>query len=78
MDEEFREKLAALCHDQWSGQFVYMFSKGRLNHDGTWTMPEWAVDLWLRQATTPYAELSEDEQDSYRAEADKFVKLIGG
>lgn len=73
-----REKLAALCHEQWSGWMEYLFAKGTLNDDGTWTMPAWAVERWTRQMKTPYAELSADEQDADRAEADRFLALMEG
>jgi len=78
LSDDLRERLAALCHDQWSGWGVYQFSIGVFNGDGTWTMPAWAVRRWLRQMNTSYAELSEEERDSDRKEADKFIKLIGG
>ena len=71
-----REKLAALCHEQWSGWMHYLFSKGTFNSDGTWTIPDWAVERWKRQMETPYSELSKGEQDSDRKEADKFVAVM--
>jgi hypothetical protein len=54
----------------------YLFSKCTFNDDGTATIPSWAVDRWLRQMNTPYAELPEDEKDSDRKEADKFLALL--
>lgn len=65
-----REILADLCHRQWSGWMKYLFSKGTFNEDGTWTMPSWAVERWKRQMETPYAQLSESEQESDRTEAE--------
>lgn len=73
-----KEKLAELCHEQWSGWMRYMFFKGKLNEDGSWTMPKEFVERWTRQMNTPYAELSESEQDSDRKEADKFLRLVEG
>lgn len=70
-----RERIADLCHEQWSGWMDYLFSKGTFSEDGTWTMPAWAVERWKRQAETPYAKLSESEQDSDRKEADKFLAI---
>ncbi len=55
----------------------YQFGKGTFNADGTWTMPAWAVDRWIRQMNTPYSLLSEAERESDRAEADKMLQIIG-
>lgn len=71
-----REILADLCHKQWSGWMKYLFSKGTFNDDGTWTMPRWAVERWRTQMNTPYADLSNAEQDSDRLEADKFLAVF--
>ena len=71
-----KEKLAELCHKQWSGWMAYLFSKGTFNENGSWTMPAWAVERWMQQAKTPYAELSKNEQDSDRKEAEKFMVII--
>ncbi len=68
-----REELAELAHEQWSGWMKYLFSKGTQNEDGTWTMPAGAVERWTRQRNTPYDDLSDDEQNSDRNEADKFL-----
>ena len=71
-----KEKLADLCHRQWSGWMRYMFEKGTFNKDGSWTMPSHLVDRWVRQMITPYLQLSEKEQDSDRNEADRFLEVI--
>lgn len=73
-----RERLANLCHEQWSGWMNYMFDKGVFNKDGTWTMPKEFVDRWGRQMLTPYEKLSEPEQNSDRTEADKFIAIFEG
>ena len=77
-----KEKLADLCHEQWSGWMKYMFSKcfaekGQYDPEtGNLIIPKWAVDRWRRQMTTPYAELSEEEKGSDRKEAEKFLSLM--
>ena len=76
MNEELRESLADLCHEQWSGWMKYMLSKGVLNNDGSWTMPPEFVTRWGMQMTTPYVLLTESEQNSDRTEADKFLALL--
>lgn len=73
---ELREQLADLCHKQWSGWLKYMFGKCLKKTDGTILIPEWAVTRWRRQAYTPYSKLSSKEQDSDRAEADRFIALL--
>jgi hypothetical protein len=75
---DIREQLAAYSHDAaWSGWMSYMFGKGTFNGDGTWTMPAWAVDRWMRQMSTLYADLTEAEKASDRDEADKMLAIIG-
>ena len=74
---KFRETLADLCHEQWSGWMQYLFCKGVFNEDGTWTMHKEYAERWQRQMNTPYDELSEAEQDSDRKEADKFLRVMG-
>lgn len=73
---DLREKLADQEHERWSSWMIYMFSKGKLNNDGTWTMPEWAVERWSKQAGMKYGGLSEKEKDSDRKEADETIALI--
>lgn len=80
---ELREKLAALAHEQWSGWMEHVFRRCEAM-PGTITgevapvvIPLWAVENWGRQMLTPYAELSEEEKDSDRKEADRVLKLLG-
>lgn len=82
---ELREKLAALCHDQWSGWMEYLFSKCvdhvmpaslGFHKDGELLIPKEFVDRWRRQMKTPYLDLSEEEKESDRKEADKFLELL--
>ena len=75
-----REKLAALCHRQWSGWMEYLFSKsipykpGKVqNYEGALIIPKWAVERWKRQMETDYSDLSEEEKESDRKEADRFL-----
>lgn len=73
-----REELAKYAHVAWSGWMLYLFEKSTLNPDGTVTIPKWAVDRWKRQAQTAYADLSPEEQDSDRKEADAMLAIIIG
>lgn len=76
MDNDTREKLAEYAHTAWSGWMRYLFEKSTRNADGTVTLPAWAVERWERQLTTPYADLSEAEKDSDRAEADAMIAIV--
>lgn len=80
-----REEIAKLCHDQWSGWMKYLFSKsipykpGEVQQfEGALIIPLWAVERWQRQIETKYKDLSEEEKDNDRREADKFLRRIKG
>lgn len=77
-----REKVAELCHNQWSGWMKYLFSKGyplKGQFDietGNIIIPKEFTERWKRQMETEYKDLSEPEKDSDRKEADKFIDLL--
>lgn len=73
---ELREKLAEYAHEAWAGWMEYLFSKCAHLGDER-IIPEWAVERWMRQLKTPYAELPESEKASDRAEADKMLAIMG-
>lgn len=70
-----REGLAEYAHEAWAGWMKYMFEKGTLNEDGTYTMPRWAVERWSRQALADYSDLPEGEKESDRLEADRMIEV---
>lgn len=72
-----RERLAELCHKQWSGWMKYLFCFGVREEGGTFTMAADKVARWSYQMRAPYHALSEAEKESDRIEADKFLRLIG-
>jgi len=79
--QQMREKLAELMHEMWSDWMCHLFSRGTFNEgdtweDRTWTMPSWAVQHWTRQMNTPYSELSEEEKDSDRKEAEEIFECV--
>lgn len=71
-----REALAAYAHEAWSGWMQYMFSKGTIHDDFTWTMPVSLLGRWQRQMRTAYADLPESEKESDRTEADKMLQIF--
>ena len=76
IQSDMREALAAYAHDMWSGWMQYLFNKSTINKDGTMTIPAWAVSRWTRQVDTNYADLSEEEKESDRKEADGIINII--
>lgn len=73
-----REKLAALCHEQWSGWMDHLFSTCQLRHDGSAIIPSSAVKRRQRLMITPYTDLPENEKEKDRKEADKFLEILRG
>ncbi|MHA1280593.1 MAG: hypothetical protein ACTSQ8_25840 [Candidatus Helarchaeota archaeon] len=78
-----RETLAAHAHDMWSGWMKYVFKKsmpyypGNIQaEEGALIIPKWAVKRWTRQMNTIYEDLSEEEKESDRKEADRILKII--
>jgi hypothetical protein len=77
-----REKIAELCHEQWSGWMEYLFSKCRPDtgqfdrENGCLIIPKSYVDRWKRQMITKYHDLTEAEKESDRKEADKFLYYL--
>lgn len=74
-EKQIREKIAELCHTQWSNWMKYLFDKC-IAKGGSMVIPAWAYERWLKQSETPYEHLSSEEQDSDRKEADKFIAML--
>lgn len=71
-----RESLAAEVHEAWSGWMRYLFGKCIEVGDGCLEIPAWAVKRWRRQMNTPYSELPEEEKQSDRDEADRYLSVL--
>jgi len=70
------ESVADLVHDVWCGWMNYMFSKSVVNADGSVTIPADLVERWKRQANTIYEHLPENEKQSDKTIAAKYVELL--
>ena len=77
MGERRREQLADLAHERWAGWISHVLRKGEWVEGGSVVIPSWVVERYQRLAATPYAELTEDEKDSDRREADRMLAVMG-
>jgi len=75
-NDNLKEAIAELCHDQWSDWMGYLFNRCDCSSNGALVIPKLAVDRWQKQMNTMYEDLSADEKNSDRKEADKFIKLL--
>ena len=75
-ETSIKEKLADFAHKSWSGWMAYLFSKSILNKDGSVTIPKDLVTRWKRQLDTDYNNLSEQEKDSDRKEAEGMIAIL--
>ena len=76
-NDTLAEALADLEHDRWSRwqRHLHRLCLDSLG-DGSLVIPAGLVERWERQMKTPYSELSEEEKDSDRAEANKTMHLL--
>lgn len=75
--DDLREKLASLMHDVWSHWMKYQFTQCVPDdHPGDLCIPKKKVERWKRQMETPYDELTEEEKNSDRDQADKVLELL--
>lgn len=74
--KNLKEKLAEFAHNQWSGWMRYLFEKSSYLKDGSAVIPKWAVERWTRQLSTIYEELSEEEKNSDRKEAEEMLNIF--
>lgn len=72
-----REKISAAQHEIWSRWMIHLFKVSIFNTDGSYTIPVEKVKHWKRQISTPYNELSENEKNSDRIQADIILDIIG-
>ena len=85
-EQEMRERLAALEHQQWThwarhmlevlNPLLQMAAFSPLRLAGSDKARE-ALERWKRQINTPYADLSEKEKDSDREWADRVLEITG-
>jgi hypothetical protein len=70
------EELADYFHSLWAGWMDYLYSKSIPTEHGVLIPREYA-ERWSRQCNTEYKDLPENEKESDRIEAKKFIKRFG-
>ncbi len=73
---KLREDFSDQAHKSWAGWMQWVFENGTMNPDGTFTINADKVGRWQRQINTEYPDLSEQEKNSDRIEADKFLEIL--
>lgn len=70
------ERMADEVHQVWCVWMEYMFGHGSLmSNNGPWVMNEVSKLRWARQMITPYAQLSEEEKQSDREIAQRYLDI---
>jgi len=67
--------LAQYAHEAWSRWMQYLFTKGRLNKNGSFTIKKDSVDRWQRQMNTSFYDLPQEEKESDFTEAKTILDL---
>lgn len=70
------ERLAAIEHERWAHWQRYVHDQCERREDGSLVVPAELVARWETQVATPYAELSEQEQESDRDQVRKYLPAV--
>ena len=74
---DLREKLAEAAHDRWVRVKRHLFDTAmEVPAAGILIVDTDNMELWARRADTPFAELSLEDREAYRAEADLLLAVI--
>lgn len=75
-DEQTVEQLAAIEHERWAHWQQYLHEQCERQPDGSLVLPAAQVARWQAQIETPYAALSDQEQQSDREQVHKYLPAI--
>jgi len=76
-DQLVREKLSDVQHEIWASWMRWVFHICPGHDDGSVTIPANLATRWKRQIHTGYSDLTEQEKDSDREQADKCLVALG-
>ena len=74
--EKLKEKLASYEHDRWIRWQKYLHECCIKKEDGTLTIPKEKVKRWDRLIETEYENLTEQEKETARLEADHILNIL--
>lgn len=74
--ERIVERLAAVEHERWAHWQKYVHDQCERQEDGSLVVPAELAARWEAQIETPYAELSEQEQESDREQVHRYLPTI--
>lgn len=70
------EQLAAIEHERWAHWQRYLHDQCERAPDGSLVIPVELVQRWEAQISTPYAELTPEEQESDRDQVRRYLPVI--
>lgn len=74
--EQTVERLAAIEHERWAHWQQYVHDQCECQEDGSLVVPAELAARWRAQIETPYAELSEQEQESDREQVRRYLPTV--
>ncbi len=75
-DVQIKDKLAEHVHVSWSAWMQYMRAICTKNADGTITIPEQHVAIWVEHSDLAYTDLQDEQKRIAHIEADKILAII--
>lgn len=74
--EDLLQRLAAAEHERWAHWQQYVHDRCEPRDDGALVIPAKLVARWTEQITTPYADLSAEEQRSDQEQVQRYLPII--
>ncbi|UNN05329.1 hypothetical protein [Rhodococcus opacus] len=74
--EELMRRLATAEHERWAHWQKYVHDHGERRGDGSLVIPAELVTRWDTQISTPYPDLSAQEQQSDQDQVRRYLPII--
>jgi hypothetical protein len=75
-ENDLIEELAALEHERWAHWQRFMHQQGKRQLDGSLILPSDLIEKWDRLIRTPYAQLTDKEQESDREQVLRYLPVV--